>query len=120
MYRLQGNIAESKAILYFTEQGYIVSKPLFENTPYDLVVGQDGKLYRVQVKSTICLEEPSYRLDLRTKGGAGNTQEVKRVDSGNCDILFATTPENSYVIPVDVFDGKGRIMLGHKYKDYAV
>lgn len=119
MHKVQGNIAEVKAILHFTEKGYMVSKPLFENTPYDLIIDISGKLERVQVKSSTCLEGASYRLELRTKGGAGNSREVKRADSSNCDLLFATTPERSYLIPVSVFDGQGRIMLGAKYDCYA-
>ncbi|WYV99334.1 hypothetical protein KoPa4_00168 [Pseudomonas phage vB_PpuM-KoPa-4] len=120
MHKVQGNIAEAKALLHFTEMGYCISKPVFENTPYDFVIDNGCKLYRVQVKSSRCLEGPSYRLELRTKGGAGNAQEVKRADSSNCDLLFATTPEASYIIPVEVFDGKGRIMLGDRYKEYMV
>lgn len=46
-----GDLAELKAALYFAEQGYVVSKPIGDNAPYDLIVDKDNKLQKVQVKA---------------------------------------------------------------------
>ena len=47
-----GDIGESFAIAKFTRKNFIVSKPLSNNARYDLIVEINGKLYKVQVKST--------------------------------------------------------------------
>lgn len=68
--KLQGNIGEAKAIHYYTELGYMVSKPLFENCAYDLIIDKDGMLLRVQVKtSTQKKANGRYDVNLRTMGG---------------------------------------------------
>lgn len=46
-----GDLAELKAATMFAEQGCYVSRPLTDNAPYDLIVDQDGKLLKVQVKA---------------------------------------------------------------------
>lgn len=46
-----GDYAEIAAATIFTKRGNIVSKPLTENSTYDLVVDMDGILKKVQVKA---------------------------------------------------------------------
>ncbi len=46
-----GDYAEIITAAKFTKQGYIVSKPLSENSTYDLIVDMDGQLKKVQVKA---------------------------------------------------------------------
>lgn len=121
MHKDQGNIGEAAAILHFTKIGAKVSKPLFENTPYDLVVDVECELKRVQIKSTSSLSKYGiYQVELRTKGG--NTSwngVVKLADSTGCDLLFVYCENgDKYIIPVEVFDGKGRLSLGKKYEEF--
>ena len=121
MHKDQGNIGEAAAILYFTKIGAKVSKPLFENTPYDLVVDIGGNLKRVQVKTSSSLNKyDNYVLELRTKGGNKSWNcVVKLADSSGCDLLFAYCENGDmYLIPVEEFDGQGRITLGHKYEKF--
>ena len=49
---LQGNIGLGKAIEYFTSNQMTVSVPLNDTQKYDLAVEIDGKLSRVQVKTS--------------------------------------------------------------------
>ena len=46
-----GDLAELKVACDLTEKGYVVSKPIGDNAPYDMIVDFDGKLKRVQVKA---------------------------------------------------------------------
>lgn len=123
MHKDQGNIGEAAAILHFTKIGARVSKPLFENTSYDLIIDHDSTLRRVQVKSTSYLSKYGiYQVELRTKGG--NTSwngVVKLADSTGCDLLFVHCDNgDEYLIPVESFDGQGRISLGEKYKEFRL
>lgn len=47
-----GIIGEEVLALEFLKNGYIVSKPIGDNAPYDLIVDKDGELRRIQVKTT--------------------------------------------------------------------
>lgn len=123
MHKDQGNVGEAAAILYFTKIGAKVSKPLFENTPYDLIVDDGISLYRVQIKSTSYLSKYDiYQVELRTKGGNTSWNGViKLADSSGCDKLFVYCSNgDAYLIPVMEFDGQGRISLGVKYESFRV
>lgn len=121
MHKFQGNIGEAAAIFHFTKLGYVVSKPLFENTPYDLIV-DFGIIKRVQVKTTSSSRNGSFRVELRTKGG--NTSwngVVKCVTKDQCDLLFIYCEDKSkYLIPVDLIDGKTMITLNDTYEEYKI
>ena len=47
-----GNIGEHIAVLELLKRDIIVSRPLGDNSRYDLIVDYKGFLYKVQVKST--------------------------------------------------------------------
>lgn len=123
MHKVQGNIGEAAAILHFTKLGYIVSKPLFENTPYDLVVDDGCSLLKVQVKTTGNRKRATnFCVELRTKGG--NTSwngVVKVVTKATCDLLFVYCSDGSqYLIPVEEIDGQVSVTLGRKYASFMV
>ena len=50
--RVIGDIGEAFALAKFTQYGCKVSIPFTENAPYDLIVDYNGKLYKIQVKTT--------------------------------------------------------------------
>ena len=47
-----GIIGEEVLTTEFLKNGYIVSKPIGDNAPYDLIVDKNGKLRKIQVKTT--------------------------------------------------------------------
>lgn len=94
----QGNIGEAFAILHYTQLGFKVSKPLFENCPYDFIVDKEKKLYRVQVK-TCRNKAPSgrYEVSLRTNGGnRSGTGKSKNIDSADIDLVFILVEDGRY------------------------
>lgn len=50
--QIQGAMTEQKCFLKCIESGFIVSKPLFDNARYDFILDANGKLYRIQVKTS--------------------------------------------------------------------
>jgi hypothetical protein len=78
----KGNIALGKAIEYFTSKGLVVSVPLTDSQPYDLVVDIQGILYKVQTKYTDHKSLRAIRLSL-TEGAAtadGNIYIIPLID----------------------------------------
>ena len=56
--RQQGDVGELSAIVWLAGQGFPVFKPLFHSPHYDLVADLDGRLVRVEVKTTTVPEAP--------------------------------------------------------------
>lgn len=85
--KLQGNIGIGQAIAYFTSLGYIVSLPLNDSQKYDLII-DNGKLLRVQVKTTRTKSKYGvYEVSLTTNGGQFG-REAQRLDPASYDLLF--------------------------------
>jgi len=60
-----GDLAELKVACLFAEKGYIVSRPMSDNAPYDLIVDSGDKLKRVQVKAR-CVRDGKINVELHT------------------------------------------------------
>jgi HJR/Mrr/RecB family endonuclease len=48
----QGDIGMCYAIAYFSKMGYTVNIPITDSQDYDLIIDREGKLLKVQVKTT--------------------------------------------------------------------
>ena len=121
---LQGNMGLGKAIEYFTSHQIPVSLPLNDTQSYDLIVDFNGKLQRVQVKTTRSTqtEGRSYTVGLRNCGGnrTGTARQVK-FDNSTCDYLFVYTGANKmYLIPSNKVEAKSAIVVGVKYTEFEV
>jgi hypothetical protein len=96
----QGDVGLGVAIGWFVSVGYTVSVPLTDSQPYDLVVDREGRLSRVQVKTTTYKPKSTYKVSLTVKGGNRSaTGKIKRFSSSEVELLFIVTPESMYLIP---------------------
>ena len=121
---LQGNIGLGKAIEYFTSNQIPVSIPLNDTQPYDLIADFDGKLQKIQVKTSrsTYTEGKSYVVGLRNCGG-NRTGSVRAVsfDNTKCDYVFIYTGDNKYyLIPSKNISATNSIVVGIKYTEYEV
>lgn len=121
---LQGNMGLGKAIEYFTSHQIPISLPLNDTQPYDLIADFNGKLQRIQVKTTrsTSTNGQTYNVQLRNCGG-NRTGTVRQVlfDKTSCDYLFVYTGANKcYLIPTEKIDAKTSIVVGNKYAEYEV
>lgn len=111
------------AISWFARQGWTVCVPLTDSQPYDLIVDDDGTLYRVSVKTTTRLTpQNTYEVSLRTKGGNQSRETVKFFDPNESDLLFVACMDGTnYLIPTARVEGRSTITVaGEKYADYQV
>lgn len=119
---LQGNLGLGKAINFFISEGYIVSIPLNDTQPYDIIVDKDGKLYKVSVKTSRHKENKNYVVQLRNTGG-NRTGSIRQVpfDNTKADFLFVyTIEERCFLIPTEDIQATNSIVVGEKYKQYEV
>lgn len=85
----KGDLAVANAINYFMSNGYEVCLPIGDKRPYDLVVEQDGKLYRVQIKYAGYYKgDKKYKAALRTMGGNQSYYTARKYDDNAFDLLF--------------------------------
>jgi hypothetical protein len=119
----QGDIGVAKAIYIYTALGYTVSIPNTDNAKYDLVVEKDGKLNRVQVKTTSYKTQYGiYQAMLKTSGGNQSwSGEISRISSNNVDLVFILTEEGiTYEFPSEVLNGSATVNLGKDKDQYKV
>ncbi|QKN84759.1 hypothetical protein KNV05_gp196 [Vibrio phage River4] len=120
----QGDIGEAAAILVFTKLGYIVSKPLVDNSPYDLIVDNGDGLKRVQVKtSTRTRNGKAFEVKLETCGRTTKQHYSKARKDGDYDLLFVLLGDGrQFAIPETALSGAASsINVGHtKYNEFEV
>lgn len=111
---LQGNVGLGFAISYFTLKGCIISVPLNDIQDYDLVVDMSSKgLVKVQVKTSICIEKGSFKVNLRSS--------AKKFDQNLCDYLFVVDGNGvQYLIPRNEITSSSSISLGRKFDKFIV
>lgn len=119
----QGDVGLGQAIAYFTSVGMSVAIPLTESQRYDLIVDDNERLYRVEVKTTT-MQRPSdsYVVQLATCGGNQSWNKKKKfLSSTECDLLFVYSFDNNrYVFPIEEVEGKGSLTLSKDKEQYKV
>ena len=85
----KGDLAVAQAISYFMSNGYEVCLPIGDKRPYDLVVEQDGVLFRVQIKYAGLYKGTGKHIAaLRTMGGNQSYHSAKKYLDTDFDLLF--------------------------------
>ncbi len=121
--RRQGDAGELSAMEWLTNAGALVSKPVFESPDYDLIADFDGRLVRVQVKTSTCYRNGRYEVTLATRGGNQSwSGQVKLLDRQRCDALFVHVGDGRrWYIPSSALGGGSGIRLGGpKYAPFEV
>jgi Holliday junction resolvase-like predicted endonuclease len=121
--RQQGDVGELSAIVWLAGQGFPVFKPLFHSPHYDLVADIDGRLVRVEVKTTTQFRKGRWDVSVCTSGGNQSwNRVVKRLDATNCDYLFVLVRDGRrWFIPSSHFGGgRGLRLGGPKYAAFEV
>jgi PD-(D/E)XK endonuclease len=121
--RRQGDAGELSAMTWLTLAGALVSKPLFENSDYDLIADFGARLVRVQVKTSTCWVKNRFVVALCTRGGNQSWNGiVKHLDATRCDCVFVHVGDGRrWYIPATALGGGSSIRLGGpRYAEYEV
>jgi hypothetical protein len=117
--KLRGEWVELRFMTRAAEHGVMVSKPWGDSAPYDFMIEHNGRVLRVQVKSTMRIVRGCYRCHVPYDRGQGSPQRLM-------DFVAAyVIPEDLwYILPARVATClQGHISLsphrpGHKYEPY--
>ena len=99
----KGILTELKVLQYVIEKGYSVSIPYGDRDRYDQIWDIDGKLLRVQVKTSSWYNEEKTAFSFKTRSGYMKAHKniEKKYSKEEID-YFATFFENEcYVVPVE-------------------
>lgn len=102
-----GDIGESVAIMKFTQKQCVVSKPLTNNSRYDLIIEYNNKLYRVQVKTTQSIkDEVKMEFALKTTNYTKGSWSSNGYNKEEIDLFFLYCVENDwcglYIVDNDI------------------
>lgn len=120
--RKQGLVGLGDAIAWFCAQGYDVCLPLNDSQKYDLVIDDDGRLSRVQVKTTTARNRRGrFCVDLATNGGNRSRTTRETFDPLHYEWLYVLTDDRErYLIPSHAIKAGYSIVLGAKWPSYRV
>jgi hypothetical protein len=121
--RQQGDSGERAALHWLVGAGALVSIPFGHSRDYDLIADFEGRLSRVQVKTSACRAKQRWAVTLCTRGGNQSWNGlVKRLDPTQFDHLFVLVADGrQWFIAADRIEGATTIHLGGpKYGEYEV
>ncbi len=126
--RQQGDLGEASALEWLTRQGASVYVPFGHSPDYDLIAEVEGRLFRVQVKTSTFVERTPnghcrWQVSLVTNGGNQSWSGVaKRFDPSRFDFLFALVGDGRrWFVPAKCIDAQTNISVGGpKYSEYEI
>src|SRR5215211_1666925 len=121
--REQGDFGERAALYWLVAEGAQVSIPFGHSPHYDLVAHLNGRLLRVQVKTSACRHKRRWAVTLCTRGGNQSWSGlVKKLDLNRFDFLFVLAADGrQWFIPANrVGGGRGILLGGPKYAEFEV
>lgn len=119
----KGDLAAAHAITYFMTNGYEVCLPIGDKRPYDLVVEQEGKLFRVQVKYAGYYKDAKrHKAALRTMGGNQTFYTAKKYGDDDFDLLFVFVANSrKFLIPWSELKNRNSVSVeSSKFASYEV
>jgi PD-(D/E)XK endonuclease len=126
--RVQGDLGEFSAMEWLASKGALIWIPLGHSPDIDLMAELDGRLVRIQVKtSTLCRPTPQgddrWDVAIVTSGGNRSWGGItKKIDRERVDYLFALVGDGRrWFIPTDALEATRAVKLGGvKYSEYEV
>lgn len=119
----QGDQGEHAAVAWLAANASRVAIPLGNCSDYDVIAELDGKLAKVQVKTTRVFRNDRWIVTLATRGGNRSWSGlVKRFSSDRCDYLYVHTAcgRRWFIPSTEVEGGAGLCLGGPKYADREV
>lgn len=107
--KMQGTIAVAKAVAKFNELGCSVFTEFGDLSRIDLIVERDGKLRRVQVKSTD-VDGEVVRLSLKKSGPNGYSYTYK-VSDFDYFVLYIRTLDKLLLVPSSVLKDNANVLV---------
>ena len=99
--QIQGNTTELKCFLKCVENGFTISKPVFDNARYDFLLDSGTKIYKIQIKTSRWMDEEHSRFEFNGYSQHSTGDGNKRMKYTNKEIDFFMTERDGefYLYP---------------------
>ena len=97
-----GQLTEQKCFVKCLEEGYSISKPLFDNARYDFILDTGSKLLRIQVKSSSWNEDHSaFTFNGYSQHSTGNGNKRMKYTNKEIDYFMTEKDGKFYLYPAE-------------------
>ena len=97
-----GQLTEQKCFVKCLEEGYSISKPLFDNARYDFILDTGSKLLRIQVKSSSWNEDHSaFTFNGYSQHSTGNGNKRMKYTNKEIDYFMTEKDSKFYLYPAE-------------------
>ena len=98
----KGLITEMEVMLYFVKLGYDVSQPLNSDSRYDCIIDKQGKLYRIQIKTShLAKTENSIEFKCRSVTTTQNHYKEKTYSPNDIEFFATCWQGEVYLVPAE-------------------
>lgn len=99
--RIKGEITEMKCQLFCLEQGYVISKPVLDNARYDLLLDYNGKIYRIQIKTSRWMsdEHEGIVFNCKSQHRIANGNKIMKYTPDEIDFFMTEFENEFYLVP---------------------
>lgn len=110
-----GELSELRFLAKAYSEGFVVSKPFGDNASYDFIVDHNGKLSRVQCKSTATLDKRNAYKICTTHGK--NKQILYLSEDIDVIACYVFPTDSWYIIPIDRVSTKTINLYPHRISE---
>jgi hypothetical protein len=96
----KGIVTEMQVATYLLQLGYNVSQPLCQDSKYDLIVDVEGKLLRLQVKTSRLASSTSITFNCRTTTTNVKNCKSRRYSDTEVDYFATYWNGKAYLVPI--------------------
>ena len=98
---IKGTLTELQCQKDFIQKGILVSQPIVQDSKYDFIIDLNGKLYRIQCKSSSLSADEKF-ITLKTKSTNIRTMKDSYYTKEDIDFFYTYHQGVSYLIPVEL------------------
>lgn len=98
---IKGLMTELQCQQDFTLRGILLSKPVTQDSRYDFIADIDGKLYKIQCKSSVISNDEDY-ITMKTKSTNIRTMKDTYYSKEDIDYFYTCYNNQSFLVPVEV------------------
>lgn len=101
--QIKGAITQQKCFLKCIEQGWIVSKPLFDNARYDFIADTGKKLLRIQIKTSTWKDDShtAFIFNGYSQHSTGNGNKRMKYTNKEIDFFMTEKEDIFYLYPAE-------------------
>lgn len=101
--RIIGEMTELKCQLFCLEKGFIVSKPIVDNARYDMVLDHNGKMYKIQIKTSRWMsnEHEGFVFSCKSQHSISRGNKIMKYTPDEIDFFMTEFENKFYLVPCD-------------------